>query len=354
MDGQRYERLMDLFDESCDQPLSRQRQIVSELRARDVDLADRLAKLLKHDAAGTDVLAPAAGARALADELVVERQISDSMMPEHGTREGTTVGQWVVGEHIGSGGVGTVHRATHAGTGELVAIKFLKSVAVADPDNVTRLRREFRNLLRLKHPGVLQVFEESHGPSGHYIVMEYAEGGDLRRLMKAELSVLLPVLHQVALALAYVHSEGIVHRDLKPANVLLSGNPRKPKLADFGIAKVPDATAVITGTGVVMGSIDYLAPEQINGKPADERSDMYAFGCVIHALASGKPPFGGDNFERLYARLRGEPPLLSQYVPAAPPALVELTNRLMARDPQQRPSDFAAIAAAVAAVYTRA
>ena len=352
MDKARYQRLMDLFDDTCDVTLVEQRAVVRRLRQTDPEMADRLAALLEHDAKETDVLAPAAGARALADELAVlsssfqgdEDDDADSAV----RRVGKQVGDWIVDERIGSGGVGTVYRAHHASGGELVAIKFLKRAAVSDPNNVTRLRREFRNVKRLRHPGCLEVYEQGAGEHGHYIVMEWARGGDLRRLTKGPMPVLLHVFREVAEALAYVHGQGIVHRDLKPANVLLTdARPLQPKLADFGIAKVPDATAVITGTGAVMGSIDFLAPELIKGATADERSDMYAFGCMIHTLVTGEPPFGGDNFERLYARLRGEPPALDERAPHVPAELAQLTARLLERDPAARPQDFGVISGAL-------
>jgi len=352
MDKDRYARLMDLFDEACDRPATDQRQIVALVRASDDDMANRLADLLDHDSRDTDMLAPAAGARALADELNVQRAVSDSMLPEGGAhRVGMQMGDWVVGERIGAGGVGTVYRAHHHQTGQLAAIKFLNSRAVADPNNVTRLRREFRNVKRLQHRGCLVAYEEGSGDEGHYFVMEYASGGDLRRLIQAPPVMLMHVLCEVADALAYIHDQGIVHRDLKPANVLLtSDEPPQPKLADFGIAKVPDATAVITGTGAVLGSIDFLAPEQIKGKPADRRSDMYAFGCMTHVLWTGRPPFVGDNFERLHGRMAAEAPPLDALAPEAPAPLVALTSRLLTRLPEQRPDGFTTIAAELRAM----
>jgi serine/threonine-protein kinase len=349
MDPERYERLMDMFDDACDRPLDVQRGIVAHLRSHDVEMADRLAKLLKHDATGTDVLGRAAGQKVLAGEMkaagILERL---GQTPSEGpSRVGTAIGAYVVGDKLGSGGLGTVHVARHRDTGHTVAIKFLKPHATADEESVIRLRREFRAISTLDHPGCLRVFEHNETPQGHYIVMEHVRGGDLRRLVGGDRPLILAVLHDVAKALSYVHARGVVHRDLKPANVLLTeDDPPHPKLADFGIAKMADASAIITGSQAVLGSIDFMSPEQLRGR-ADARSDMYAFGCMIHHLWCGQPPFTGDNFERLYRRLNGEAPSLRERDPAAPGALIEITDRLLARDPDHRPGDCSEIAEAL-------
>ena len=349
MDPERYERLMDLFDDACDRPLEVQRQIVAHLRVHDPDFADRLAKLLKHDATGTDVLGRAAGQQVLAGEMKVAGVLERlGQTPSDGpSRVGAELGDYVVGEKLGSGGLGTVHVARHRQTGETVAIKFLKDHAIEDEESVIRLRREFRAISTLDHPGCLRVFEHSESALGHYIVMEHVRGGDLRTLVGGERALILTVLHDVAMTLSYVHARGIVHRDLKPANVLLTeDDPPQPKLADFGIAKMDDASAIITRSQAVMGSIDFMSPEQLRGR-ADRRSDMYAFGCMIHQLWTGEPPFTGDNFERLYQRLNGVAPSLRERAPDAPAVLVDITDRLLARDPDHRPDDCIDIAQAL-------
>jgi eukaryotic-like serine/threonine-protein kinase len=338
MDPERYQELMDRFDELCDRPHAEQVAAIHALAARDADLADRLAALLDVDARDTEVLDLGAGARALAMEI--ERQ-EDATEPSESQRAGQQIGDWWIRERLGSGGVGTVHRIEHVDSGRVAAIKFLKKTAVSQPSDVTRFQREFKAIARLDHPGCLKVFEQGEGPLGHHFVMEFAAGGDLRRYTGAPASELIPLLAEVADTLRYVHAQGVVHRDLKPANVLLTDDqPVRTKLADFGLVKVPDATAIITGTGAVMGSIDFMSPEQINGQPADRRSDLYGFGCMAFVLVTGQAPFAGDNFERLYARLKGEPPSLAERAPDAPMALSALCQRLMARDPDDRPQSF--------------
>lgn len=346
MDPERYERLMDLFDEVCDATVDEQRAVVVELAGQDAELAKRLAALLEHDGKDTAVVEaafnPGAGARALADDLREQDLVALARKP----RDGARVGDWLVREKLGSGGVGTVHRAVHADRGDVAAIKFLMQSAVGDPNDVRRFQREFKAIARLSHPGVLRVFEQGQGPLGHYFVMEYVPGGDLRKLAGGDVAVLLPLLLEVAEVLGYVHGQGIVHRDLKPANVLLTNDvPPRPKLADFGIAKVIDATAIITGTGAVMGSIDFMAPEQINGQPATIRSDLYAFGCTLFSSLTSSPLFPGDNFERLYARLKGRAPSLRERRPDVPIELDELCSHLLAPDPSARPESFGEVIA---------
>ncbi|MCA9625449.1 MAG: serine/threonine protein kinase, partial [Myxococcales bacterium] len=141
------------------------------------------------------------------------------------------------------------------------------------------------------------------------------------------------------------------HRDVKPANLLLDGGePPRVMLGDFGIAKMTDATAILTGTGAVMGSIDFMSPEQINGRPADVQSDVYAFGCTLFTMLAARAPFEGDNFERLYARLRHQAPPLASLLPDVPPALDVLCQRLMQRDPAARAGSLEGVADVLRAV----
>jgi serine/threonine-protein kinase len=337
MHSDRYRELMALFDRACDMPRAEQKALVAELSLRDRDLGERLARLLHHDAAETDVLAGASGPEVLAAELLEANEIATSERAGAPARVGAQVGDYVVGERLGGGGLGTVHAARHQVTGALVAIKFLRHHATSDPNHVRRLQREFRAIASLDHPSCVRVFAHGESAVGHYLVMEHVGGGDLRRLIGADVTRRLRALRDVTDALAHIHAHGIVHRDLKPANVLLSEDePPRAKLADFGVAKVTDASAILTDPNAVMGSIDYMSPEQLRGK-ADARSDLYALGCIVHELWCGEAPFTGDNFERLYARLRGDAPSLATRAADAPRALVELTDRLLARDPAARP-----------------
>ena len=333
---------MDLFDEACDQPVSEQRRIVRQLFARDADLAKRLAELLQHDSDERDVLARG-GAKLWA------QQLSEAEMAASGVqRADVLVGRYQVGMPLGAGGTGTVHRGRHIDTGQQVALKFLKTRALADRHTVRRMTREYRALARLSHVNCVQVIDYIESSLGGCIVMELVSGGHLGQLEGASEALRIELLHGVACGLSYIHEQGVVHRDLKPENVLLTNDePPIPKIADFGIAKVTGSSTT-AGSGVV-GTIDALSPEQLDGH-ADARSDLYALGCLVFRLWTGQAPFLGDNFQRLDARLRGPAPSLAERAPDAPAELVALTARLLMRDPEARPQSGGEVADALRAM----
>jgi len=333
-------RLAELFQAAVEATPEARAALLGELDAADPPTAARLRALLDaddRDGEGDDFLDTGAGpavAAALAQAVHGESRRRD-------TAVGTVIGGYRLLEQLGVGGGGEVYKAESETGGRVVALKLLASKVGAEARQVLRFRREFRAISRLDHPGCLKVFEEGVHDGRPYFVMEYMEGGDLRSLRGADTETLLAVLLQIAAALDYVHSQRIVHRDLKPANVLLlAGEPPVPKLADFGIAKlegelVPDPT--LTETGTVLGTLDYLSPEQLRCEPADPRSDLYALGCLIFSLFTGRPPFRGTVWQRLAARASDQPPSLLGEAPEVPPGLDALTRRLLAVDPTQRP-----------------
>lgn len=347
MTPERYEQLMDCFDAACGAEGEERGRIVAAVRAEDEDLAERLEELLEHDRG--DLLQVGAGARLVQDELA--RPVDD---PDTTTqRLGCEVDGYLLEDVLGRGGVGSVYRAVHQERGT-VALKFLDAESVADARQVLRFRREFRAIARLDHPACLRVIEEGNHELGRYYVMEYMAGGDLRGLIKAPTEVLLPILLKVAEALDYIHSRGIVHRDLKPANVLLTADPvPRPKLADFGIARIVGVNPLTDGESV-MGTIDYLSPEQLAELEADPRSDMYALGCMIHTLLAGNPPFRGPLMKRFNERLYGSAPSLRRTAPDAPEDLVALTDALLRRHPADRPQSSLEVAGELVAIVNRA
>lgn len=251
-------------------------------------------------------------------------------------------GRYRVEDPLGRGGMGEVWRATDELLGRQVAVKLLRAGA-DDADAVERFHHEARTAARLNHPHVVAVYDfGSHGDQ-RYLVMEYVPGRSLLREL-ALCGALEPeraarIGAQVARGLAAAHGQGIVHRDVKPGNLLL-GEDGTVKIADFGIARfLADSSSALTTTGQVLGTSAYLAPERGLGRPAGPPSDVYALGCVVYELLTGRPPFCADHpaavvFQHVDAT--PEPP--SRIRPGLPDALSEGVLRLLAKDPGERPS----------------
>jgi len=252
-----------------------------------------------------------------------------------------------------TGGMGQIFRARDRKSGELVAVKvLLDDLSGQDP----RFQHESRALLELSHPNIVQYVAHGVTPSHEaYLAMEWLDGEDLsRRLERAGLSIEESVglaIH-VADALSAAHERGIVHRDLKPSNVFLVGKTlERVKVLDFGIARLDGATRV-TRTGKIIGTPGYMAPEQVqNDRPIDARADIFSFGCLLFECVTGTPAFAGENLMALLAKvLFAEPPRLRDVRSAAPAALEQLLLRMMAKDPEERPRDGAAVAEELSAV----
>jgi predicted Ser/Thr protein kinase len=268
-------------------------------------------------------------------------------------------GRYLLGERIGSGGMGTVHRAHDTRLDRPVAVKLLHEGRDVDEVTRARLRAEARFAGSLQHPGIVQVFDygEEPGPAGPtpYVVMAYVEGTPLSDLLRD--SGALPVdrvaelLVHLARALAVAHAAGIVHRDLKPSNVLITPAGR-PVLVDFGVAR-SDTAEPLTETGLIIGSADYLSPEQVLGQRASAASDVFALGVVVHQCLGAISPFRRDTqAATALARLHDDPPALPESVPWP---LRMLVARMLARDPAERPTavEVAERAAAQKAAPTR-
>ena len=243
-------------------------------------------------------------------------------------------GRYQLLERIGSGGMGAVYRAHDGRLDREVAVKVLRSVD--DPQHRSRLRAEARFAGGLHHPGIVRVFDygEQHdlGGTSPYVVMQLVDGSPLAAPLPAdEVARLLGDLGQ---ALAVAHAAGIVHRDLKPSNILVTGDGR-PVLVDFGVARSDDAEP-LTETGLVIGTPDYLSPEQARGARATAASDIYALGVVAHQCLTGTSPFRRETpVATALAHLREEAPELPDTVPAELRALV---RAMLARAPEHRPT----------------
>ena len=245
--------------------------------------------------------------------------------------------RYELGPVIGEGGMARVHRGYDRHLRRPVAIKVLASPYDRDRAFLERFRREARSAAGLSHPNVVSVFDSGSYHGTHFIVTELVEGetlADRLRLghMAPEQAVAVAV--DVCRALEAAHARGLIHRDIKPGNVMLLPDGRV-KVVDFGIARAAGSDT-LTGTGVVLGSTAYLAPEQASGQPVDERADLYALGCVLYEMLTGAVPFSADTpVATMYRHVNEDPPLPSA-ARAVPPALEAVVMRCLEKDPRAR------------------
>jgi eukaryotic-like serine/threonine-protein kinase len=246
---------------------------------------------------------------------------------------------------IGRGGMAEVYRARDLRLDRVVAIKTLRSDLARDPTFQARFRREAQSAASLNHPSVIAVYDTGEDMLDHnpvpYIVMEYVEGRTLRDVLQEEHRLpaerALQMTDGILRALDYSHRGGIVHRDIKPANVMLTAGG-EVKVMDFGIARaLADSAATMTATAQVIGTAQYLSPEQARGERVDARSDIYSTGCVLYELLTGRPPFQGDSPVAIaYQHVREEPIPPSQLDPSIPQYANAIVMKALAKDPNYR------------------
>src|SRR5215470_5184740 len=264
---------------------------------------------------------------------------------------GTRLGPYEVGTLLGSGGMGEVYRARDTRLEREVAIKVLPPTLSTDPSLRQRLEREAKAISKLSHPHICTLHDIGQQDGVDFLVLELLEGETLeQRLTKGPLppEQTLRYATQIADALAKAHKLGITHRDLKPSNITLTKSGTK--LMDFGLAKecspavttaaLTEMTAEqtrLTVEGTIVGTFQYMAPEQLEGKEADARTDIFTLGEVIYEMATGKPPFAAKSRASLIAAiLTTEPPAISQLQPMTPPALERMIKKCLAKDPDDR------------------
>jgi len=247
-------------------------------------------------------------------------------------------GRYELEELVGSGGMSNVFRAHDRLLERTVALKILHEQYTRDEDYVERFRREARAVAQLTHPNIVTVIDRGEQDGRQFIVFEYVDGQNLKDLSaRGPLDVheAIRLALQVAHALSFAHDRGLVHRDVKPQNVLLNEDGQA-KVTDFGIARSLDVHGV-TQTGTVLGTSDYIAPEQARGQKVDPKTDIYSLGAVLYELLTGEVPFSGDNFVAVAMRHVSEPaPSVLEHRPDCPLRLDLAIQRAMAKDPADR------------------
>ena len=259
-------------------------------------------------------------------------------------------GRYEVGDLIGRGGMAEVHIGYDTRLGRTVAIKILRADLARDPSFQTRFRREAQSAAGLNHPAIVAVYDTGEDTmvsstgvpqAMPFIVMEYVEGHTVREILKGDVAApideAVEIISGVLSALEYSHHAGLVHRDIKPANVMLTPTGAV-KVMDFGIARaLADAGQTMTQTQAVVGTAQYLSPEQARGENVDARSDLYSTGCLLFELLTGRPPFIGDSpVSVAYQHVREAAPRPSQYASDVPPALDQIVLRALAKDRNER------------------
>ncbi|MEM1061350.1 MAG: serine/threonine-protein kinase [Planctomycetota bacterium] len=267
---------------------------------------------------------------------------------------GDKAGEYILGTVLGVGTVGTVFRAVHQKSGEAVAVKVLLPQVQKDEDIKARFYREIEILERLSHPNIVEFKGTGRDGDNIYYLMELVEGGTLKDILKKKVRLewqdAIEVGWQVCSALQHLHNNGVIHRDLKPANLFISDDG-KVKLGDFGIA-LDVAASGLTDAGLTVGTYMYMSPEQIRGEGTiGPETDLYAFGCLLHEMLTGRPPFEGENFARIFDQhLTATAPPVTIYYPSIPDELGDIVEKLLAKSPEDRPFNARAVQGMLAEV----
>jgi len=260
---------------------------------------------------------------------------------------GTVLARCTLSQRLGVGGWGAVYRARHQVTGKDFAIKVLSPALATWEEHVQRFYQEAKLTAQLSHPAIRQVFDAGVERSLHFMVMEYVDGNGLKTLVEQndpyDPESAVRIMLQVVSGLSLAAEAGITHRDLKPQNILIDRQGRA-KITDFGLAKASHESAELTATGSIIGTPEYMAPEQFEGRPSDVRSDIYSLGCTFFYMLTGRPPFEGKDLFTLMNKHRNEPPPSPRkYNSRIPYALCRALSKMLEKRQENRYPDYPAL-----------
>jgi serine/threonine protein kinase/Tol biopolymer transport system component len=337
MNSERWQRVAQLYDLVLERNPTERAAFLAAQSGEDADLRREVESLLAQDSA-----------RVLLDEPMLET--AADVLDEFDLEPGSQVGPYRIDAIVGAGGMGQVYRATDTRLDRTVAIKVLPHALARDPRFRARFDREAHSIAALSHPHICTLHDVGRHDDLAFLVMEYLEGETLsRRLERGPLpfDTALSLAVNIADALSAAHSRGIVHRDLKPSNIVLTSSGAK--LVDFGVAKpavpvvthgeggVPVVAPSLTTQGAIVGTLQYMAPEQLEGREPDARTDIFAFGAVLYEMLTGTKAFEGKSQASLIgAIMQAEPSLLTTAQPLTPPSLERIVRRCLAKDPENR------------------
>ena len=345
MTPDRWQRIEELYHAARTRPAPERAAFLDDACAGDGALRGDVESLLAQPVSGNGLFGVPAFAAAA--QLVSQ--------PDASPLTGRTIGAYQLQGLLGAGGMGEVYRARDTKLGRDVAIKVLPEVFTTDPQRLARFEREARLLAALNHPHIGAIYGLEDADGVRALLLELVEGETLAdRIRRGPLPTTeaLTIARQIAVALDAAHEKGIVHRDLKPANIKITPEG-VVKVLDFGLAKLaagesnPDLshspTVTVGGTrdGVILGTAAYMSPEQARGKPVDKRTDIWAFGCVLYEMLTGRLAFGRETITDTLAAVVDRDPEWNDLPPATPPSVVRLLRRCLEKDPKRRLHDVA-------------
>jgi serine/threonine protein kinase len=262
-------------------------------------------------------------------------------------------GYRILGE-LGRGGMGIVYRAEDPSLGRQVALKVLNPALAANPGGVDRFRREARAAGSLDHDHIVPIYQIGDDQGTLFLTMPLLRGEPLEARLARDgrlpTATVVRLGREIAAGLIVAHDAGLVHRDIKPANIWLEADTGRVKILDFGLARTM-GDGHVTASGTIVGTPAFMAPEQAAGKPVDPRADLFSLGCILYAALTGRPPFDGvDVMAILHALANRTPPPVTAHDPSIPRALSDLIERLLSKDPADRPKSASTVAAALAAI----